>query len=166
MGPSALETAETPHLEKTLVAVLRHSGLCWGHRHPPPAALLTSCATLSTFLSFSMSSFSHLKGGVIVIPSQMDVGRVSGGIVPVQPKAQRRCGAKHTPKKCRLLHMLILGRKEGHLECRGLPIILRCVSWDTGHLWPSPRLPIFGLVSTSPLHCPRTWVANSICHSA
>lgn len=55
---------------------------------------------------------------MIAVPSQMDIGRVSDGAMPVQLKAQRQCRARRTLKKCRWWHMLILGRKEGHLECR------------------------------------------------
>lgn len=46
---------------------------------------------------------------------------------------------------------------------RGLP---SSFGVSLGHRSPRafPTPPLFGLVSTSPLHCPWTWIANSICH--
>lgn len=50
-----------------------------------PGTLLTNCATLSEFVSSSMSSFPRLKDGEIVIPSQMDTGGSPMGLCLCSP---------------------------------------------------------------------------------
>lgn len=79
------------------------------------------------------------------------------------------CGIKHTPKTCRLSHMPCLfgGAKRATWSVGDFP---SSFSVWLGHRSPSPTPsfptgPHIGLVSTSPLHCPWIWEANSVCRS-